>query len=469
MPRTTLFRQLLQQRHLTTHEAFAAQYERAAARLAELDRDPRLASLQVSPRQYDRWYGGELLTLPRPDACRVLEHMLGRPVSELFSTAYEDDSAYGDSAYDVGLTHDHGDLAHDRAEEPHTRQPPTRRRTPSPPPPREDDENPLDIVARTRQLTASNADDATLAFLDSSLQGIAGRYEQDGPYVLRPQARQVRQLAHTLLDGRQPPRARRELFRLAARASGLLGYMAVNTGDFALSEAYCTEARDLSREIGDLDTDLWACGTFSFSLYYAGRYDEADACAAAAVERAPRHAQSIRLLANGRARALGKTGDRRAVERAIGQAIQLSDLHEVPAGLTACISFEPYGRARTLANAVTSHVALRNTAQVLRDAEHIDDLVEHSTSAWSRSLVRLDVATALLQQRTPDIDHAMALGREALQLCGDSPISSVYQRSRDLREQAGPWCDHPAVRDYGDEFRTWSSQPAVLAMASSAS
>jgi hypothetical protein len=32
-----------------------------------------------------------LLTLPRPDACRVLEHMLGRPVPELFSTAYEGD------------------------------------------------------------------------------------------------------------------------------------------------------------------------------------------------------------------------------------------------------------------------------------------------------------------------------------------------------------------------------------------
>ncbi|MEU8576442.1 hypothetical protein [Streptomyces asoensis] len=223
MPRTTLLRQLLQQRHLTTHEAFAAQYERAAARLAELDRDPRLASLQVSPRQFDRWYGGELLTLPRPDACRVLEHMLGRPVSELFSTAYD------------------GDSAHDRDEESSTG-----REATSAPPPREGDENPLDIVTRTRQLTASNADDATLAFLDSSLEGIVGRYEQDGPYVLRPQARQVRQLAHTLLDGRQPPRTRRELFRLAARASGLLGYMAVNMGDFALSEAYCTEARDLS-------------------------------------------------------------------------------------------------------------------------------------------------------------------------------------------------------------------------------
>ncbi|MGW1289736.1 hypothetical protein ACWD4N_40380 [Streptomyces sp. NPDC002586] len=446
MPRTTLLRQLLQQRHLTTYDAFAAQYERAAARLAWLDRDPRLASLQVSPRQFDRWYGGELLTLPRPDACRVLEHMLGRPVCELFSTLYDSDSE------------------RERDEEPRAS-----RHAQSPLPLREDDENPLDIVTRTRQLTASNADDATLAFLGSSLEGITSRYEQDGPYALRPQARQARHLAHTLLDGRQPPRARLDLFRLAARASGLLGYMAVNTGDFALSEAYCIEARDLSREIGDLATELWACGTLSFGLYYAGRYDEADACAAAAIERAPRHAQSIRLLANGRARALGKTGDRRAVEQVLGQALHLSDFHEVPVGLTPCISFEPYGRARTLANAVTSHVALRNTAQVLRDAEHIDDLVEHSSSSWSRSLVRLDVATALLQQRTPDIDHAMALGREALRLCGDTPISSVYQRSRDLHEQAVPWRDHSAVRDYGGEFRTWSSQPAALAMASSAS
>jgi tetratricopeptide (TPR) repeat protein len=437
MSRTTLFRQLLQERHLTTHEAFAAQFERAAAKLADLDGDRRLGSLRVSSRQFDRWLGGELQTLPRPDACRVLEYMLGRPVSELFSVVRAKE-------------------ARRAAQQP-----------PSPPPTREVGDSPLEIVARARQLTASNADDATLTFLDTSLESITDRYEQDGPHVLRPQTRHLRQLAHTLLDGRQPPRVRQELFRLAARASGLLGYMAVNTGDFVLSEAYCTEALDLSRAIDDLDTELWASGTLSFGLYYAGRYDKADACAAAAVERAPRHSQSIRLLVNGRARALAKTGERRAAERAIGQALDLSDVHDVPVGLTSCISFEPYGRARTLANAVTSHVSLHDTAEVLRDAERIDDLVEHSDSSWSRALVRLDVSTALLHQHTADLDHAMALGREALRLCGDLPISSVYQRSRDLYGQAGPWRKHPAVREYGDELRTWSSQPAALAMSSS--
>ncbi|KPI15669.1 hypothetical protein OK074_2114 [Actinobacteria bacterium OK074] len=456
MPRTTLFRQLIQRRHLTTYEAFSAQFERAAARLADLDGDPRLASVEISPRQFDRWCGGQLQTLPRPDSCRVLEHMLGRPAAELFAAT--------DDSHGVRHDRDSQDSEAPRAAPKlHPQQPRS-----TPPTIRADDENPLDIVSRTRLLTTSNADETTLAFISSSLEGVTARYELDGPYVLRPQARHLRRLAHTLLDGRQPPRQRRELFRLAARASGLLGYMAVNMGDFALAEAYCAEARELSRAIDDAETELWADGTLSFSLYYAGRYAEADACAVAAVDRAPCNAQSIRLLANGRARALGKMGRRQAAARAVGQALELSELHDVPAGITSCISFEPYGHARTLANAVTAHVSLGNVEQVLSDAELIDDLVEHSDSSWSRSLVRLDVSAALLQrQPSPDLDHAMSLGGEALALCGDAPIRSVWQRARDLYEQAAPWRNRPSVREYGEELRTWSSQPAALAMSRS--
>ncbi|MDX3388337.1 hypothetical protein PV682_43930 [Streptomyces niveiscabiei] len=75
--------------------------------------------------------------------------MLGRPVSELFTTT--DDS-----------------LAVD---------PSAQRQTPIPPHQREADENPLDIAARTRQLTTGNADGATLAFLGSSLEQVTERYE----------------------------------------------------------------------------------------------------------------------------------------------------------------------------------------------------------------------------------------------------------------------------------------------------
>ncbi|MFD0059635.1 hypothetical protein [Streptomyces sp. NPDC056690] len=434
MPRITLLRQLLKERHLTTYEAFAPQFARVAREAARSNGDPRLASIEVSSRQFDRWLGGELKTLPRPDTCRVLERLFARPAVELFAPA--------------------------TASAPVPEPPPTAAigagMRPAPV-----DAGPDAIAARTHQLVCGNVDEATLSFLSSSIDEVVKRYEQDGPYRLRGQTRQLHGLTHTLLSGHQPPRARQELFRITARAAGLLGYMAVNTGEFPVAEAYCAEARDLSREIGDLDTELWACGTFSFSLYYAGRYTEADACAAAAVQRSPHHPQALRLLVNGRARALAKLGERAESERAIGQAVHLSDLHGVPEGLTPCISFAPYGRARTLANALTARVSLHDTGQVLRDAEQLDDLIERSDSSWSRSLVRLDVATALLHRPAPDVEHATALGREALALAGPHPISSVRQRSRDLYDLTAPWHSRPTVRDYGEELRGWGSPPTT--------
>lgn len=440
MPKETTFRRILRQRHITVYEAFIVQFQRAARELADREGDPRLRSLTVSARQFDRWVGGALRGLPHPGACRVLEYMFERSAEELFAELSNEASVDRPSPTAVPLA-----LA-------------------TPPAFHEDSDSVVEIVARTRQLTASNADDRTIAFIGSSLDGIVERYDREGPKPLRGQARSLRQLVHTLLDGHQPPRVRHELFRLAARAAGLLGYMAVNVGDFLLAEAYAIEAQDLSRAIDDIETELWARGTLSFSYYYAGRYAEADACAAAAVDMAPGSAQAIRLLTNGRARALGKMGDRKAVERVVGQALELSARHDVAAGLTPCISFEPYGYARTLANAVTAQLSAGRVHQVLATAERIDDLVEDS-DPWSRSLVRLDVATALLRQRNPDVDRAMLLGREALAFCGDVPIRSVWQRSRDLYAQAREWQNHSAVREYGDELRTWSSQPAALAMS----
>ncbi|MGP4114991.1 hypothetical protein ACTWP5_29325, partial [Streptomyces sp. 4N509B] len=327
------------------------------------------------------------------------------------------------------------------------------------------DDSPFQIVARARQLTSGNADEALFGFLDASLESVVDRYERDGPQGLREETRSLRRLLHVLLDGRQPPRARHELFRLAARASGLLGYMAVNTGDFLLAQAYCTEAEELSRAIGDLETELWATGTRSLCLYYDGRYRDADACALAAVERSPQAAQTIRLLVNGRARALGKLGERRDAERAIGQALEVASRHDVPAGITPCISFGVYGHARTLANAVTVHVALGNVERVLRYADEIDDLVETSDSSWSRALVRLDVATALLDQPSPALERALNLGVQALELCAGAPIRSVWQRSHELREGAQRWRGDPAVREYDERLRSWSARPAVQAVS----
>lgn len=86
--RPTLLRALITERHWQRYGTFQAQFRRAARELSERERDPDLAKLTVSSRQWERWYAGRVKTEPHPDACRVLEHMFGHPVKQLLSTDF---------------------------------------------------------------------------------------------------------------------------------------------------------------------------------------------------------------------------------------------------------------------------------------------------------------------------------------------------------------------------------------------
>ncbi|MEV6723570.1 helix-turn-helix transcriptional regulator [Streptomyces xanthochromogenes] len=329
-------------------------------------------------------------------------------------------------------------------------------------------ESPVDVARRLNATTSSNTDPTTLAVLADGIDDVVDRYEAEGPYRLAGEVLDLRRLVDELLQGRQPPLQRAALFRLAAQASGLLGYMAVNAGREMLAEAYCKEAEDLATHIDDRELIMWVQGTRSLNAYYAGRYTEAAARAEAGIVIDPGHPQAIRLQVNGRARALGKLGDSAEAERAIAAAEDLSLRHQVPDGLTSCISFAPYAMARTLANAATVHVALRSPHRVLAYAHQIDERVEHSDSAWTRALVRLDVATALLTSDRPDVEQAMMLGRHVLRADGGAPIRSVVQRTGDLHTLAAPWQNVPAVREYGEAMRQWQAAPQVRELVKSA-
>jgi hypothetical protein len=61
---------LLQHRHLQTHRAFCREYDRVAAKS-----DPTLRGGWPSKAQFYRWLCGELVGLPYPDHCRILESM----------------------------------------------------------------------------------------------------------------------------------------------------------------------------------------------------------------------------------------------------------------------------------------------------------------------------------------------------------------------------------------------------------
>jgi hypothetical protein len=92
----------------------------------------------------------------------------------------------------------------------------------------------------------------------------------------------------------------------------------------------------------------------------------------------------------------------------------------------------------------------------------VEDQVNASDSVWSRSLVRLDVATALVRQREQDVERAMDLGVEALNASRDRPIRSVWQRAHELADVAAV-VDTRKVEDYVGELREWSASAKAVA------
>ena len=137
-----------------------------------------------------------------------------------------------------------------------------------------------------------------------------------------------------------------------------------------------------------------------------------------------------------------------------------------PAGMTLCISFEPYSQARVMANAATAYLNLGQPARAITYGEEITVLVDASDSAWSQALVRLDLATAYLQQRSPDVEHAMALGIAALAAAADRPIRSIWQRARELNAMTDRWHAVRMVQEFIDALRQWEAQPGVRVLAS---
>ncbi|SFE22833.1 hypothetical protein SAMN04487819_109237 [Actinopolyspora alba] len=150
---------------------------------------------------------------------------------------------------------------------------------------------------------------------------------------------------------------------------------------------------------------------------------------------------------------------------AVGQALSLLDHHEISPELTPCLSFEPYGYARLAANAATAYVPLGDTERVLHYTGDVDTAVEQADSDWSRALVRLDVATALLHQPDPDLEHALALGTESVRICADYPIRSVWQRAHTLYGLAQRWAGDARVTEFTEVLRTWWSRPQVRDVA----
>ncbi|MEW2453230.1 hypothetical protein [Streptomyces albus] len=178
----TLFRQLVHERGWTTVETFAVHFARAARELAEQAKEPRLASVSVARRSFDRWVAGSLKTMPQRDTRRVLEHLFQIPAARLFAPLDGDPSA---------------DSTIPRQESVDSPAP----MAPPPAPFHQGFDSPFEVATQAQNLARSNADSALLSQVKASLDSIVGRYEALGPQHLVGETRLLRTMLHTLLGG----------------------------------------------------------------------------------------------------------------------------------------------------------------------------------------------------------------------------------------------------------------------------
>ncbi|MFD4634846.1 hypothetical protein ACFVYR_36045 [Streptomyces sp. NPDC058284] len=406
----TYFSVVVRQRNWS-YPAFASVWKRSREDLARLDGDPRLARVDVKRRTFVHWLSGDIAGPPRPDAARILEYIFGVPVATLMGrppTGADPHTAHTGAGASRGLASPGAALG--------------------------------ESFSSGMQRVAAE-----------TIDSIVDRYESQGPHQLAGETLLLRRVLHTMMAA--APRPQADHLVVASKTSGLLAYMAVNAGQHQLAERYCTEADSLAIAAGDTPSRMWVQGTRALNFYYMGEYQLSNQAAEAGIALGPRSPHAIRLLANGQARALARLGDSKGAGHAVARSLSLSERQpHLPQGITSCISFAPYSYARTLANAITAHLSAGDVKQVLQYAGEIEGLVSGSDSQWTKALVGLDVATALLQQPRPDVERAISLGQAAVRAGNARPIESVRQRAGELLARADRWRTERPVREYAEEL-----------------
>ena len=308
-------------------------------------------------------------------------------------------------------------------------------------------EDVIDVFNRIQKLYRSTVHPDIVRHLQDNIRNTVTQYENLDYSALVPALRKQRAWIESLIDECGHPAQRKQLFKIAGQTSGVLGYVAVGSGDFPLARAYCLEAFQLGDFAGDASIQAWARGLQSFCEYYAGRYGEALALANDGLNYAQSGPQSVRLTINGAARALGKIGDANGVDRAVEQAYKFMALNSVPDGVPSSISLDCYSAAQTASNAATAYVSLAKPEKVQNYVDLALPEISRSDSPWSRSLVMIDLAISQICAKDADLERASTLVRDALTISASRPIISVQQRTSEfVRNVVARWGNVPQTR-----------------------
>jgi transcriptional regulator with XRE-family HTH domain len=422
---------------------------REAMRMSVRDFAGRLG---VSARAVSKWEAGGERVVPRPDSQSILDTVLGNASPDVRSRFGQllgigADRGKEPEALSAQVSispHAHGSVKRDNLGSPLAEVSLLSDSQVA-------IEDTFHVLARIEKLHRGTVHPEVIRQFQDNTRRVVTQYETQKHPVLIPVLLKQRAFIEEILEECSHPSQQQELFRIAGATSGVLGYVAVGRGDFPLARAYCLEAFQLGDFAQDSNLQAWARGLQSFCEYYAGEYHDALDLAENGLGYAKSGPQSVRLIINGVARAMGKLGDTEGVHRAVHEAYELMSHNDVPTGVPSSISFECYSAAQTASNAATAYVSLGIPEKV----EHYVNLalpdISRSDSPWSRSLVMIDLAVSKIRSKEPDLDYATKLILDALDISTGRPIISVQQRTSDfVTEVSGRWGNVPQVRAIRD-------------------
>lgn len=311
-PRTRL-EQLVHSAHLSLAD-FLAGFHQAAGELGD--------NAHISDRQAKRWLAGTS-TLPRPMACRVLEHWWGEPVAVLLGSPAVDAPA------PVGRFADIGVLVGAAAQE--------------------SSEHALSA--------AQSLDAAALEHLHAQARRAARAYFTTPPLVLFTELVRLRTVVRDQLDRTCKPRQEAELYLVLGQVSGLLASASTALGQWDAAEEQARAAHTYGRIIDHPSLCAWARALQVAATFWSGRPRQAAEVAAVALDGAPPGTARVRLHSV-QARALALAGARAEAVAALRAATdQITECGADP--LLDDVGGElGFGPARAALCASSAHVTL---------------------------------------------------------------------------------------------------------------
>jgi hypothetical protein len=397
----TLLRVLVTRRHAQRYETFRSRFTQAARTLAEEEHDPRLASLTIGRRQYERWLSGNLVRKPHPDSCRVLEYMFSCSVEQLFGPA-------GESASTPRSVRPEPDVTVPVPLEPDAGDDDMRRRAvlrgiaggmglglaaPA-----------LEVIeAIRRSMDAALTDHGGLDLLEE-WERRADDYTQ--AYMVTPP---ISLLRDALLDFGDVQSALRQgrfgghrpqLWRLSARLAGMIGVFLSVLGQHRDARAWFHTGRRAASLCGDDVLQAWMyTRSAGVSLHYGTPASAVALTDKAAAVHAGPSATSVRTQLV-RARALARIGDRVDARHALAQA---QSAFEVIDGSDTSNKTFGYTERQVLAHAANAVTSLRDTAAArrLQDQALAGFAGKGGTEHLDQVLVQIDQSRCLLWESDP--------------------------------------------------------------------